>query len=83
MNPAAGAAMARVGPPRPLVVGRAEAWAVLLAARCCPRACGWCEAVADEAEACCGAGFVGVGRRFRLEHNGQQFCLNLQLCQRF
>ena len=55
----------------PLVAGRAEAWAVLLAARCCPRVCGWCEAVADAAEACCGAVLFVSCRPFCLEHNGQ------------
>ena len=64
MTPTAGAAVARVGSALPLVAGRAEAWAVLLAARQ-PRACGWCEGVADGAEACCGAGLLGVCRRFR------------------
>ncbi len=43
--------MVCVGPARPFAVGGAEAWAVLIAARQ-PRACGWCEGVADVAEAC-------------------------------
>ena len=51
--------MARVGPALPFVAGRAEAWAVLLAARR-PRACGWCEGVADGAEASSRGSVVGL-----------------------
>ena len=51
--------MVCVGPARPFVVGGAEAWAVLFAARQ-PRACGWCEGVADVAEASSRGSVVGL-----------------------
>ena len=37
---------------RPLVARRVEAWAVFVCRAVFPRVCGWCEAVADGAEAC-------------------------------
>ena len=75
--------MARVGPALRLVAGRAEDWAVLFPARrayaranAAKRLRTWLRrAVALD---CWVLADVSV-----LEHNGQQFCLNLQLCQRF